>query len=85
MTASARYSVPRAQMRNGRREVHAVDIDVDEPRPEPLGLRAERGHQVGTLHAVGKAGVVLDVRGEHQLPTGGGPAMTTGSRLARAA
>ena len=53
-------------------EVDAVDVDVEQPRPEALGLGAERGHQVGALHALGEAGVVLDVRGEHELSAGGG-------------
>ena len=53
-------------------EVHAVDVDVDEPRPEALGLGADRGHQVGALDAVREARVVLDVAGEHQLAAGGG-------------
>ena len=52
-------------------EIDAVDVDVDQARPEALGLGAERGHQVGALDAVGEAGVVLDVAGEHQLPARG--------------
>ena len=73
MTDWARYSVPRAQIRNGRSgEVDPVDVDVDDPRPEPLGLGAERGHQVGALDAVREARVVLDVAGEHQLAAGRG-------------
>ena len=48
-------------------EVDAIDVDVDEPRPEPLGLGAHRGHQVGALDAVLEARVVLDVAGQHQL------------------
>ena len=39
----------------------------NEPRAEPLGLGAHRGHQVGALDAVVEARVVLDVAGQHQL------------------
>ncbi len=57
MTAWPRYSTPRAQTRNGRsREVHVIDVDVDEARPEPLRLGAHRGHEVRPLDAVGKPG-----------------------------
>ena len=67
------YSVPRAHMpERPLGEVDAVDVDVDDARPEALGLRAERGHQVGALDAVGEARVVLDVRGEHELAARGG-------------
>ena len=48
-------------------EVHPIDVDVEQPRAEPLGLGAHRGHQVGALDAVDEPGVVLDVAGEHQL------------------
>ena len=48
-------------------EVDPIDVDVDHPRPEALGLGAHGGHQVGPLDAVLEARVVLDVAGEHQL------------------
>ena len=68
MTAWARYSVPRAQIRNGRSEKSTRSMSTSiRLRPEALGLGAERGHQVGALDAVGEARVVLDVAGEHQL------------------
>src|SRR5205814_4216792 len=50
-------------------EVDAFDVDVDDMGPEAFGLGAEGGHQVGTLDAVRKPGIVLDVRGDHQLAT----------------
>ena len=53
-----------------RGEVDAIDVDVDEAGTEPLGLGAHRGHQVGALDALGKARIVLDVAGQHQLATG---------------
>ena len=53
-------------------EVDPIDVDVDHPRPEPLGLGAHGGHQVGPLDAVLEARIVLDVAGEHQLAARGG-------------
>ena len=54
------------------REVHAIDVDVDDARPEALRLGAHRGHEVRPLDAVGEARVVLDVAGDHQLAAGRG-------------
>ena len=48
-------------------EVDPIDVDIDEARPEALGLGAHRGHQLGALDALGEARVVLDVARQHQL------------------
>ena len=69
MTDWARYSVPRAQSRNGRSEKSTRSMSTSTIwRAEALGLGPERGHEVRALDAIGEARVVLDVRGEHQLP-----------------
>ena len=68
---AARYSRvadPDAERR--RREVDAVGVGGDELGAEALGLLAELHHQLGAEDAVGEAGVVLDVGGEHELPAG---------------
>ena len=51
-------------------EVDPVHVHVEDPRPEPLRLGAERGHEIGTLDPVREARVVLDVAREHQLAAG---------------
>ena len=63
---------PRPEPERPLREVDPVDVDVDDVRAEPLGLRAEGGHQVGTLDPIREARVVLDIAGDHQLATRGG-------------
>ena len=68
MTDCARYSVPRAQSRNGRSEKSTRSMSTSTIwRPEALGLGAHGGHQVRALDPVGEAGVVLDITGQHQL------------------
>ena len=52
------------------REVDAVGVGGDELGAEALGLLAELRHQLGPEDAVGEAGVVLDVGGEHELAAG---------------
>ncbi len=42
-------------------ELHAVGLLGDQARPEALGLVAELLHHLRPHHAVGEAGVVLDV------------------------
>ena len=51
-------------------EVALHDIDAAHPGPESLGLLLEMHHHFRAGDAIGKAGIVLDFRGEHQLPTG---------------
>ena len=53
------------------RQVDGVGVGGDEPGAEALGLLAEPRHQLGAHDAVGEAGVVLDVGGEHELAAGG--------------
>ena len=53
-------------------EVDLLDVDVDDVGPEPLGLLAERGHELWTLDAEREARVVLDVARDHQLAAGRG-------------
>ena len=53
-----------------RGEVDPVDVGGDELGAEALGLLAELHHQLGAEDAVGEAGVVLDVGGEHELAAG---------------
>ena len=68
ITASPRYSTPaRPDPERPAGEVDPVDVDVDDPAAEALGLGPEGGHQLGALDAVGEARVVLDVAGDHQL------------------
>ena len=56
---------------NGRvGEVDPVDVGGDELGAEPLGLLPELHHELGAHDALGEAGVVLDVGGEHQLAAG---------------
>ena len=50
------------------REVDAVGVGGDELGTEALRLLAELHHQLGPEDAVGEAGEVLDVGGEHELP-----------------
>jgi hypothetical protein len=51
-------------------EVAPDDLFIHDDRAEPLGLLLEHGHHLGPLHAVREARVVLDFRGEHELPAG---------------
>ena len=51
-------------------EVDAVGVDVDDARPEALGLLAEAEHQLRALDPFGEARVVLDVGRDHQLAAG---------------
>ena len=68
MTASARYSTPRAQTpERPRREVDPLDVDVVDPAAEPLGLLAELRHQLRPEDPLREARVVLDVARDHQL------------------
>ena len=39
---------------------------------EALSLLAKFEHQVGALNSAGKAGIILDVSRDHQLPAGSG-------------
>ena len=73
MTVWPRYSVPAGpDAERPGREVDPVHVHVEDAGPEPLGLGAERGHQVRALDPVREARVVLDVAREHQLAAGGG-------------
>jgi hypothetical protein len=69
MIALARYSVSRTQTRNGRSKIDPGDLLGEELGAEALGLRSEVHHQLGTHDAVGEAGEVLDLGGQHQLTT----------------
>ena len=69
MTVSARYSSLPTQMPNGRDEKSTrVASRSRMVGAESLRLLAELLHQLRTLDALGEAGVVLDVGGDHQLP-----------------
>ena len=71
MIDRARYSVSPTHTPNGRLgEVDPVDVGGHELRAEAGGLLADLHHQLGPEDAVGEAGEVLDVGGEHQLPAG---------------
>ena len=62
-----------------RGEVDTGDILADDRRPEAFGLRLELLHHFRALDAVGEAGVVLDIRREHELPPGeDGPGVLLG-------
>jgi hypothetical protein len=70
ITASARYSMPRAHSpeRPAAREVDPVDVDVERSAlPKRSAWARNFCHQLRALDAVGEARVVLDVAGEHQL------------------
>src|SRR5690606_25702781 len=49
-------------------EVHGRGVGVDEPGAEAFRLPPEAHHQFGAHDAVGEAGVVLHLGGEHKLP-----------------
>ena len=51
-------------------EVHARHVLGDHVGAEALGLLAHRLHEVGADDAVHEAGIVLDQRGQHELPAG---------------
>ncbi len=51
-------------------EVDPLDVHVVDTRPEALRLRAHVGHQGRSVDALGEAREVLDLRGDHELPTG---------------
>ena len=51
-------------------DIHVADHSEAEAGSEALGLAAELLDDLGTHDAVGEAGVVLDVCGDHQLPSG---------------
>ena len=56
-----------------RAAVFEVDLDDRVPqhsRADMFGLRLHLFHQPGALHHVAKAGIVLDIGGDRQLPTG---------------
>ena len=59
---------PDAERRS--REIDPVDVGGDELGAEALGLLAELHHELGAEDAVGEAGEVLDVGGEHELAAG---------------
>ena len=67
------------------REVHPLDVGVDDAGPETLRLLAEEGHQLRALDALREAGVVLDVARDHELAAAATRPRTIGARLARAA
>jgi hypothetical protein len=54
-------------------EVDPLDIGGHEFGAEALGLRAELRHHFGAHDPVGKAGIVLDVGRQHELPAGADP------------
>ena len=66
------FDAPRPQPERPLREVHSIDVDVEHPRAEPLGLGTHGGHQVGALDAVDEARIVLDIACQHQLAAGRG-------------
>jgi hypothetical protein len=48
-------------------ELGAGHLAGQQLRAEPLGLRPHGRHELGTHHAVGEAGVVLHLGGQHEL------------------
>ena len=73
ITLSPRYSVPRAQTRNGRAEKSTRSMSTSTScRAEALRLLAEAVHELRPVDALGEARVVLDLAGEHQLAAGRG-------------
>src|SRR5581483_2226961 len=62
--------VPQAGAERARREVHRRDVAEGEARAEARRLPLEHLHHLGAEDPVGKAGVVLDVRGDGELPAG---------------
>ena len=69
--ASPRYSCSPTHTPNGAAgEVDPVGVGGDELGAEALGLLPELHHQLGAEDAVGEAGEVLDVGGEHELAAG---------------
>ena len=73
------------------REVDRGHLLGEELGAEAGGLLPEAHHELGAHDALGEAGEVLDLGGEHQLAAGlvagaddGSPSMTSGARLARA-
>ena len=62
------FANPHAERRG--RKIDAIDVGGDELGAEPLGLLAELHHELGAEDAVGEAGKVLDVGGEHELAAG---------------
>ena len=64
-----RRGAPRRPPTRGRarREIDARHVRRLEVGAEALGLGAHGLHQLGTLDAVGEAGEVLDVAGQHEL------------------
>ena len=65
----------------------AVDLLGEELGAEAGGLLAEAHHQLGAHDALGEAGEVLDLGGEHELAAGlvagadGSPSMTSGREV----
>ena len=51
-------------------EVDSGGFDRLDFSPETLRLGSEVDHQLGAHDAVGETGVVLNIGGEHELPTG---------------
>ncbi len=65
-----RLAVGEGEHERGAREVDRGDVLHDRAGAEPLGLLLHAGHQRLAVHPFGKAGEVLDVGGEHELPAG---------------
>src|ERR687897_287936 len=57
------------QLEGTLREVHPLDVVWAHLGPETRGLGLEVVHHLGAHHAVAVAGVILHVRGQHELPT----------------
>jgi hypothetical protein len=65
-----RLALGRLRVKRPAREVAGDDVLPDHPRAEALGLLLEQRHHVRAGYALGKAGVVLDIGGQHELPAG---------------
>ena len=71
MTASARYSMPRAQARNGRSDRSTRSTSTSTIRvPNRSACSRNLRHQLRAEDPVGEARVVLDVARDHQLAAG---------------
>jgi len=77
ITVSACAPRPRPQAKRLRPQIGPDDVDEVQRGPEALGLGPKVLHELGPHDAVGEAGIVLDLRRQHQLTPYWPPAKTT--------